>query len=64
MVGGFHSIYMHLSKILKKSGEKVDDRDVIALTGDTGTAEYPKLYFEIRKKKNPVNLNKWFNVKK
>ncbi len=62
--GGFYSIYMHLSKILKKSGEKVDDRDVIALTGDTGTAEYPKLYFEIRKKKNPVNLNKWFNVKK
>ncbi len=62
--GGFYSIYMHLSKILKKSGEKVEDREVIALSGDTGSTEYPKLYFEIRKKKNPINLNKWFNVKK
>lgn len=61
---GYYSIYMHLSKILKKSGKKVDDREVIALTGDTGSTEYPKLYFEIRKKKNSINLNKWFNVKK
>jgi septal ring factor EnvC (AmiA/AmiB activator) len=61
---GYYSIYMHLSKILKDRGERVNGRDVIALTGDTGSTEYPKLYFEIRKKKNPINLNKWFNIKK
>jgi septal ring factor EnvC (AmiA/AmiB activator) len=61
---GYYSIYMHLDSILKKSGDKVVARDIIGLSGASGTTEYPKLYFEIRKKKDSININKWFNIKK
>ena len=61
---GYYSIYMHLNKIIKSRGERVKTHQLIALSGDTGATEYPKLYFEIRKNKDPVNLNKWFIIKK
>lgn len=60
----YYTIYMHLSKMAKKRGDKVSTGEVIALSGATGYARYPKLYFEIRHRKKPVNLNKWFKIKK
>ena len=62
--GGYYTIYMHLNKINVQKGKQVETNEVIALSGNTGSIEYPKLYFEIRNKKNPVNLNKWFDIKK
>jgi len=62
--GGYYTIYMHLNKINVKRGDKVKTNGIIALSGNTGSIEYPKLYFEIRNKKTPINLNKWFNTKK
>ena len=61
---GYYTIYMHLNKINIKRGDEVKSGDIIALSGDTGSIEYPKLYFEIRKKKTPININKWFKTKK
>ena len=62
--GGYYSIYMHLSKIIKSRGDRVNTHQLIAFSGDTGATDYPKLYFEIRKNKDPINLNNWFIIKK
>jgi len=56
----YYSLYMHLNQILKRRGSKVLENELIALSGESGGAERPKLYFEIRHKKNPININKWF----
>jgi len=60
----YYSIYMHLNQIIKKRGDKVDINELVALSGESGSAEIPKLYFEIRHKKNPININRWFVTRK
>jgi murein DD-endopeptidase MepM/ murein hydrolase activator NlpD len=42
--------YGHLSKFLKKKGEKVRRGEAIALAGSTGNARGPHLHFEIHEK--------------
>lgn len=61
---GYYSIYMHLSSFSKKIGQSVKTHEVIALSGDSGNTDKPKLYFEIRYKKEPIDINKWFIEKK
>ncbi|MBN2695732.1 peptidoglycan DD-metalloendopeptidase family protein [bacterium] len=56
----YYSLYMHLDEFLKKTGDSVVESEKIALSGETGNAEKPKLYFEIRYKKEPININSWF----
>ena len=45
---GFLSIYAHASRLLVVPGEEILQGDVIARTGETGSLEGPRLYFEIR----------------
>ncbi|MDD5068011.1 MAG: peptidoglycan DD-metalloendopeptidase family protein [Candidatus Pacebacteria bacterium] len=45
---GLMSIYMHLSKINVKVGEKVNIGQTIALSGQTGYAESPHLHITVR----------------
>jgi murein DD-endopeptidase MepM/ murein hydrolase activator NlpD len=48
--GGERFVYMHLSEILVRSGEELDEGDIIGYVGDTGNASggAPHLHFEIR----------------
>ncbi len=45
--GGIYSEYMHLSKFLAKSGDRVQRGQVIALSGATGRVEAPHLHWEL-----------------
>jgi septal ring factor EnvC (AmiA/AmiB activator) len=59
---GYHSIYAHASKLLKKAGDSVKAGERIALVGDTGSFQGPYLYFEIREKGKPVDPMEWLKV--
>lgn len=55
--GGYHTVAAHASRLLKKVGDKVKTREVVALVGSTASIEGPMLYFEIRyhgKAENPA----------
>lgn len=57
--GGFMSLYGHNERLLKKVGDWVQAREVIAKVGDTGGQRKPNLYFEIRKGGHPLNPALW-----
>ncbi|QGP80125.1 peptidoglycan DD-metalloendopeptidase family protein [Sphingobium sp. CAP-1] len=52
---GWVSAYGHASRVDVVRGQKVRQGQVIGLTGDTGYASKPKLHFELRKDRVPVN---------
>jgi murein DD-endopeptidase MepM/ murein hydrolase activator NlpD len=53
--GGWVSAYGHAARVDVVRGQKVKQGQVIGLTGDTGYASKPKLHFELRKDRLPVN---------
>ncbi len=57
---GYHTIYAHLNDFKVKVGDRVSKGDTIALTGESGSLDGPKLYFELRKKGKPINPEDWF----
>jgi murein DD-endopeptidase MepM/ murein hydrolase activator NlpD len=52
---GVTSHYLHLSKFLVKSGQRIKRGDVIGLVGKTGKARGPHLHYEVRVNNKPVN---------
>ncbi|MFZ2995123.1 peptidoglycan DD-metalloendopeptidase family protein [Sphingobium sp.] len=52
---GWVSAYGHASRVTVVRGQKVTKGQVIGQTGDTGYASQPKLHFELRKDRVPVN---------
>ena len=52
---GLVSSYAHLSKINVEKGLIVSKNDIIGEIGDTGSAKFPQLYFEIRDEDKPIN---------
>ena len=52
---GFKTRYAHLSEVKVSKGEKVEQSQVIALSGSTGFSTGPHLHFEVKKKKKRVN---------
>ncbi len=52
---GFYTLYGYLSSITVDLGNDVLTGDIIGKVGDTGSTEFPKLHFEIRKNGKPVN---------
>ena len=60
---GLYSVYMHLSEILVKGGEKLRAGDVIGLVGSTGRATGPHLHWGMRlvgARIDPLSLLKLF----
>ena len=55
----YYSLSAHLSKILKRTGDRVEAGEVIALAGDTGSLKGPCLYFELRHHGKPLNPLHW-----
>lgn len=52
---GFQTLYAHNSKILVKEGQRVEQGDIIALSGSTGNSTGPHCHFEVRINGNRVN---------
>lgn len=52
---GWVSAYGHASRVDVVRGQKVTKGQVIGLSGDTGYASKPKLHFELRKDRAPVD---------
>ena len=53
--GGWVSVYGHASRVDVVRGQKVAKGQIIGLSGDTGYASRPKLHFELRKNRVPVD---------
>lgn len=53
--GGWVSVYGHASEVNVVRGQKVTRGQIIGLSGDTGYASRPKLHFELRKNRVPVD---------
>ncbi|NVK34271.1 MAG: M23 family metallopeptidase [Rhodobacteraceae bacterium] len=52
---GLVSRYAHLSKILVKKGDKINNNSLIGKVGSTGRSTGPHLHYEIRSKGTPLN---------
>jgi septal ring factor EnvC (AmiA/AmiB activator) len=57
---GYHTLYAHLSDIDVRQGDTVGRGKVLGKSGDTGSLDGPKLYFELRKDGKPINPSDWF----
>lgn len=53
--GNYLLIYAHLSKVLVKAGEKVDNGQWIGVSGNTGNSTGPHLHLEVRVNGKPVD---------
>jgi murein hydrolase activator len=56
---GYYTLYANLSDVLVESGDQVTAGELIALVGDSGSLEGPKLHFEVRYKKDQLNPTEW-----
>ncbi|WP_313809415.1 M23 family metallopeptidase [Sphingobium sp.] len=53
--GGWVSAYGHASRVDVVRGQKITKGQIIGLSGDSGYASRPKLHFELRKDRTPVD---------
>ena len=57
--GGLYSVYGHVQKALKSTGEPVSAQEDVALVGQSGDVLKPTLHFEIRYRDKPQDPRKW-----
>lgn len=53
--GSYSTVYMHLSKLGVKAGQRVKIGQTIARSGNTGLSTGPHLHYELRRNGKPVN---------
>lgn len=53
--GGYSTVYMHLSKLNVKAGQRVKIGETIARSGNTGISTGPHLHYELRLNNKPIN---------
>ncbi len=54
-VGGYQTLYAHLSKILVKKGDHVNKGDVLGLAGNTGSTNGYHLHYEVLRNEENTN---------
>ncbi len=52
------TVYAHLSKFIKKVGQKVTQGEYIAISGKSGNVRNPQLHFEIRRGRKSIDPRK------
>lgn len=57
----YYTLYGHTEEVFKQKGDRVEEREVIATVGDTGSLTGPALHFEIRHKGEPLNPVGWLS---
>ena len=58
-LGGYFTVYTHLSQILVQIDQKIKLGQVIGNVGDTGSLHGPMLHFEIWKSNRVLNPEEW-----
>ncbi len=61
--GGLYSVYGHIQKALKSTGDSVNAQEEVALVGQSGDVLKPTLHFEIRYRDKPQDPYKWLSRK-
>jgi murein hydrolase activator len=57
---GYHSLYAHLDTFEVSVGQRPGRGTGIGKTGDSGSLEGPKFYFELRHQGRPIDPGPWF----
>jgi septal ring factor EnvC (AmiA/AmiB activator) len=55
----YHSLYAHLGTLNVAVGKSLERGGVVGTSGQTGSFEGPKLYFELRKQGQPIDPSPW-----
>ncbi len=60
----YYSVYAHVEETFKTKGALVENGEVIATVGDTGSMAGPRLYFELRHHGKPMDPVDWLTTDK
>ena len=60
---GYFSVSGHLDELFVAVGDSVQEGDTLGTVGETGSLSGPRLYFEIRAGKNPVDPARWLDLR-
>lgn len=60
---GWETRYGHLSGVCVKAGDRVEEGQVIAASGNSGNSTAPHLHFELRLNGRPLNPSAYFDFK-
>jgi murein hydrolase activator len=55
----YYTVYAHLEEVFKVKGDRVDQGEVIATVGDSGSMKGPALHFEVRHHGKPIDPLNW-----
>ncbi len=55
----YYTVYAHLEEVFKVKGDRVEEGEVIATVGDSGSLMGPALHFEVRYHGKPTDPLKW-----
>lgn len=58
------TLYAHMEELFKQKGDSVENGEVIATVGDSGTLSGPGLYFEVRYHGKPEDPQQWLKAQK
>jgi septal ring factor EnvC (AmiA/AmiB activator) len=56
----YHTVYAHLRALDVEPGDEVEQGSVVGRSGETGSLDGPKLYFEMRREGTPIDPEPWF----
>jgi septal ring factor EnvC (AmiA/AmiB activator) len=57
----YYTLYAHAEELFKKEGDFVENNEVIATVGDSGSMVGPALYFEVRYRGKPMDPLEWIH---